>query len=126
MGKENKKIKMPRMVYWYGTPKDNLSSGFSFIPKCNVVSYEDGVSKGRNILPERIKKKINDGKKLGSEDELLRTGLQEQEEELALSKEERVSWIHEPEEYESLPLVNDEVDQEGEIHKIETGNNMGD
>jgi len=63
--KVKKKTTLPRMIYWYGTKRDEAGqkAGFSFCQKSSICSYEEGVKNGRNVIPEKTQKKIYAGKK---------------------------------------------------------------
>jgi len=93
-------MKGPRLVFWYGTPKENLTFGFSFLPESEIVSYSKGVEKGINKVSTKVKKKLESGKKLTKVEQLIFDGLKELEDDLPLSKEKRLSWLIVTEDYE--------------------------
>jgi len=98
-----KKRPMTILIYWYGITWKNRSDAFSFVPKNIVHSYEDGVSKGYNILPPKIQKKRQSGKILSSMEMWHLNGLAQLEEELKRPKEDRIKWMTQfSEEYEDL------------------------
>mmetsp|Transcript_9511 Transcript_9511/g.11113 ORF Transcript_9511/g.11113 Transcript_9511/m.11113 type:complete len:807 (+) Transcript_9511:2-2422(+) len=120
------KKKMPRLFYWYGTKRDESAqkSAFSLAPKVSVCNYDEGVKKGRNVIPDKTQKKIDTGKKLTDTETLLVAGLKEQEIELKLPDEERVEWIRGEEDYEKLsytaPLEAEEKKDKGKVRKTKT------
>jgi len=85
--------KRPRLVYWYGSSKENLSKSFSFLSKGAIISVEEGDIKGYSTLPPRLTKKLTSEKKLTAKEKLILNGLREIKEELQLSKANRVSWL---------------------------------
>merc|ERR1719491_1510785 len=91
--KNVKEKKMPRLVYWYGTPHwKNLTRAFSLIHHRDIISHDEGVKMGLNKFPNP-QKKVGTEMKLTEHDEFLINGLEELETELALPKEERVAWL---------------------------------
>jgi len=122
--KVKKKTSLPRMIYWYGTKRDEAGqkAGFSFCQKSSICSYEEGVKNGRNVIPEKTQKKIYAGKKLTDIEVLLVDGLKEQEIELQLAKEDRVDWIKGNEEWELLSdtvlLETEEIKVKGKVSKV--------
>jgi len=85
--------KAPRLVYWYGSTRDNLSSSFSFMNQKAIVSYNEGIKQSHDKLPSKIKKKITAGKKLTVTENILVKGLGELKDESELSKEDRLDWL---------------------------------
>jgi len=100
--KQVKKERMPRLVYWYGTPHwENLTRAFSFIHHSEIISYDEGVKMGLNKFPNQ--KKTDAEMKLSEHEEFLNDGLEELDIELALPKKERVAWLKKKESYEFSP-----------------------
>jgi len=98
-----KKRPMTVLIFWYGVTWENRSEAYSFVPKNKVHSYQEGVSKGYNILPPKIQKKKQSGKILSSIEEQHLSGLSQVEEELKRPKEDRIKWMTQfSEEYEDL------------------------
>mmetsp|Transcript_23310 Transcript_23310/g.33912 ORF Transcript_23310/g.33912 Transcript_23310/m.33912 type:complete len:317 (-) Transcript_23310:652-1602(-) len=98
-----KKRPMTVLIFWYGVTWENRSEAYSFVPKNKVHSYQEGVSKGYNILPPKIQKKKQSGKILSSIEEQHLSGLSQVEEELKRPKEDRIKWMTQfNEKYEDL------------------------
>jgi len=89
----HKRNEAPRLVYWYGSPKDDLSKSFSFLSKNTIVSYDEGVKQSRHELSAKIKKKLLAGKQLTVAEKVLVKGLTELKDESEMSKENRLSWM---------------------------------
>jgi len=104
--------KMPRLIYWYGTPRDNLSFAFSFLTNSDIISYEEGSIKGQNKLPLQIQKKINAGKGLTKIERTLAIGLEELKSESMLPKNMRACWLRVIENYEKIPITTQEANGE--------------
>lgn len=105
-------------MYWYGTPRDDLRSAFSFIKQCDIVSYKHGIEMGFNKIPDAVNNKIDSGKALTKDQKLLCNGLQEQCTELKLLKEKRVAWIKIIE--ENMDKVHQRINEESKKRKIVT------
>lgn len=106
-----------------------MASGFSFLPKKDLISYADGVKQGLGKAPDRIKKKVESGKKLGAMDSLQWHGRKELETEIMLPKEERMAWIEIVEDHDYLPYQylldadppnSEEIHEKGEKFKTKT------
>lgn len=84
---------IPRLVYWYGSPRNDLSSSFSFLNVNTIVSYDEGVEQNCHKLSLIVETKRAAGKKLTCAEKMLVEGLAEIEEEVGLSKEDRLAWL---------------------------------
>jgi len=83
-----KRRPMTVLIYWYGVAWEHRWDSYSFIPKNKFHSYEEGVSKGFNILPPKIEKKMQSRKILSIVEEQQINGLAQLEEELERPKED--------------------------------------
>ena len=59
------------LVYWYGTPRTNLSHAFSFVKVGMITAYKDSCMKEYN------KHEVGIGKKHSKQDMFVIRGLQE-------------------------------------------------
>jgi len=101
--KEVQKEEMPRLVYWYGTPRwECVTRSFSFIPHSEIISYNKGMKMGLNKIPH-LQNNIDGKIQLSEQDEFLCCGLEEVKTELLLPMDERVAWLKGPKPYEYLP-----------------------
>lgn len=114
------------MVFWYGTSKEDLSTGFSFVPSSKIISYEQGCKQNCHKLPAKIEKKLAKGTKLTQNEKLHVSGLEEINADAKLPTADRATWLFDFEEdYEEfLEAVDDETsdeeDEEMEELKRET------
>lgn len=83
----------PRLVYWYGSARDDLSNSFSFLNSNAIISYEKGVERGCDQLSSALHKKLDAGKPLTGKENTLVQGLTELKEESHLPKEKRLGWL---------------------------------
>eukprot|EP00579_Thalassiosira_antarctica_P008433 CAMPEP_0201896918 /NCGR_PEP_ID=MMETSP0902-20130614/45604_1 /ASSEMBLY_ACC=CAM_ASM_000551 /TAXON_ID=420261 /ORGANISM="Thalassiosira antarctica, Strain CCMP982" /LENGTH=470 /DNA_ID=CAMNT_0048429629 /DNA_START=388 /DNA_END=1800 /DNA_ORIENTATION=- len=91
--KTSKHSTIPRLVYWYGSPRNDLSSSFSFLNANTIVSYTEGIEQNCHKLSSTVETKRAAGKKLTFAERMLVEGLAEIEVEVELSKEDRLSWL---------------------------------
>jgi len=89
-----KKNQAPRLVYWYGSTRNDLSSSFSFLSPNAIISYEQGLQQGRDQLSSNIQKKVASGKELTAKEDARVKGLAELKEESVLSKKGRLRWLN--------------------------------
>ena len=81
---------MKRLVYWYGTPLGQ--SAYSFVNANQLISYEEGVTRGYNS-PTKLMNKIAKGQHLSKKEETLKRGLKEVELDSTLAKADRIKWM---------------------------------
>ncbi len=107
---------MSRLVFWYGTPKNDLSNSFSFIPKGKFVSYDEGKKKKLDQIPAKVEKKLKSGKKLTASETMLVDGLRDQLEDSNKEPNDRSAWLLEFEEdYDDyMDQIDDETSDEEE------------
>ena len=107
---------MSRLMFWYGTPEEDLSTGFSFLPASKFVEYKEGCQRNINQLPQRTKKKLDTGKKLTSGEQSLVDGLRQIAEDVKLEPHLRSPWLFDFEEdYEDyFEFIDDVTSDEGE------------
>merc|ERR1719491_1681703 len=82
-----------RLVYWYGSPRDDLSSSFSFLKANAIVGYDEGIARNCHKLTPAMEKKRALGKKLTPAESVLVDGLAEIEGEVSLPKDDRLAWL---------------------------------
>ena len=111
---------MSRLMFWYGTPKDDLSVGYSFVPYNKFMSYEAGQKANHHVLPQKIEKKLDSGKKLTASEAQRVEGLDQINSDINLEPSERTTWLFDFEEdYDDcLDQIDDETSVDDEI--IET------
>ena len=107
---------MTRLIFWYGTPQDDLTTGFSFLPENKIVSYEEGCKKELDQLPSRIVNKLNKKSKLAASDAHLIEGLKQIKAEIEKPPEKRLEWLFElDEDYDDyLDQIHDDTSDEGD------------
>lgn len=115
---------LTRLIFWYGTPEDDLSNGFSFIPQSKFISWEQGCKNKYDKIPSRINKKIDNGKNLSASDDQIITGLKQINADAKLEKDERSPWLFEYEEdYEDyFDQIDDETSVEENEISVEAAN----
>lgn len=108
---------MTRLVFWYGTPEDDLSGGYSFVPCTKFFSCESGVENNHNVIPQKILKKIENGKRLTANERMLLKGLEQITADVKLEPSKRSPWLFDfEEEYDDyLMEIDDEISDEDEI-----------
>lgn len=111
---------MSRLMFWYGTPKDDLSVGYSFVPYNKFMSYEEGRKSNHHGVPQKIEKKLESGKKLTASEAQRVEGLDQINSDIKLDPSERTTWLFDFEEdYDDyLNQIDDETSVDEEI--IET------
>jgi len=117
---------MTRCVFWYGTPKGDLSGGFSFVQSNKVISYEEGCKQHCNKLPAKIEKSLETGKRLTANESQLVTGLEQISIDAKLDRADRCPWLFEFEEdYEdyldAIDDVTSEEDNDEEMEQLDSG-----
>lgn len=111
---------MSRLMFWYGTPKDDLSVGYSFVPHNKFMSYEQGRKANHHGVPQKIEKKLDSSKKLTASEAQRVEGLDQINSDINLEPSERTTWLFDFEEdYDHyLDQIDDESSVDDEI--IET------
>jgi hypothetical protein len=107
-------------MFWYGTPKDDLSVGYSFVPHNKFMSYEQGRKANHHGVPQKIEKKLDSSKKLTASEAQRVEGLDQINSDINLEPSERTTWLFDFEEdYDHyLDQIDDESSVDDEI--IET------
>lgn len=112
---------LTRLIFWYGTPEDDLSTGFSFVPQNKVISWEEGCKLKYHKLPAKITKKLENEKKLTATESQLIDGLDQIIADTKLEPHERSPWLFEFEEdYEDyFDHIDDETSDEDNDETID-------
>jgi len=109
---------MSKLVFWYGTPHDDLSNSFSFVAGSKIVSLPSGQKQHLHELPAKTQKKLESGKKLTATESMHVNGLKEFVEDVGRKPADRSEWLFEfQEDYEEcLSGVEDDTsDEEGDM-----------
>ena len=108
---------MTRLVFWYGTPEDDLSGGYSFVPCTKITNCERGCEDSNPEIPQKIQKKLETGKRLTANETMLVKGLEQISADVKLEPSERSPWLFDfDEDYEDfLAESDDETSVEEEI-----------
>ena len=69
---------MKNLVYWYGS-SDDPANAYSLLATKDLISYENGIKAGLNVIPAAVQKKIEQGRKLSILDGMVVNGLEEME-----------------------------------------------
>lgn len=112
-----KKRPLTRLVFWYGSPKNDLSEAYTFTPKHKLISYEEGCKKDYHKVPARIAKKMKEGKKLTASESRLVDGLEEIAIDAKLDPADRSPWLFDFEEDYDLELSDIEEEESVKSHK---------
>eukprot|EP01083_Nonionella_stella_P233662 823035_1 len=112
---------MSKLVFWYGTPHDDLSNSFSFVAGSKIVSLPSGQKQHLHELPAKTQKKLDSGKKLTATESMHVNGLKEFMEDVKRQPADRSEWLFEFEEdYEECMsgVEDDTSDEEGDIEDM--------
>jgi hypothetical protein len=101
---------MTRLVFWYGTPKNDLSSAYSLVPESKIITYEEACKKKLHEPPPAIAKKMDKGQPLTAKDRQYLEALEQIAADAKLDPSERSPWLFDfEEEYDYSSDVEDEL-----------------
>lgn len=116
---------MTRIVFWYGTPKDDFSVAYSLMPVTKLLTYEEGCKKNFDKPPAAIAKKMKQGKSLSAKDLQRLDGLQQINADAKLDPSERSPWLFDfEEEYEYPSDIEEELNARKKEKKKKTNKKL--
>ncbi|CAJ1961073.1 unnamed protein product [Cylindrotheca closterium] len=86
--KQGRLASASNLVYWYGA-YDDPANAYSFVIKSKLIPFAIGEKKGLGKVPNAIRKKLDEGKKIGGADKMLLQGIEEMEEDKAKEPDDR-------------------------------------
>ena len=110
---------MTRLVFWYGVKFEDRGQAYSFVPAAKIMTYEEGEKKGFCEVPKKIKKKLNDKKKLTKTEEQISRGLKEITGDMKREKKDRIKWMMKFQEDWELPDQDEEEEDEVKSPELE-------
>ena len=84
---QDKGLSFKRLIYWYGTPRDDLSQAYSFVNVSSITSYKEGCQMGYTKLPQKTDNKSSEG------DLFIIRAIQELNAQSGMSEKQRVNNI---------------------------------
>eukprot|EP00980_Cylindrotheca_fusiformis_P023810 scaffold11032_cov122-Cylindrotheca_fusiformis.AAC.11 len=105
------------MVYWYGSHQDLLNA-YSLVVTSKLVPYETGIKKGHDQLPKPLQKKLEGGKKVSAQENMLIEGLKEMKMDFNKDPSERRGFL-DPDVIEEYQYLDEEEEVKAEEVKVE-------
>ena len=111
---------MTNLVYWYGAYNEP-NYAYSFVTSKNLFTHEEGIKKGWDQVPKKVRAKLDKNQKLTSTEAQLVLGLEEMKEDILKPKEARFGRMKDdfPEAYDILTDAefesNENADDEDEF-----------